>query len=335
MIHPAAVESSLRVAQSLASLSSPVIDADTHITHVEHAAPEVRRRYFANAEYFHGRPNSAEDLIAELDLSGVDLALCWQDPGSTPYGPGEDENAETLLAANRYVFEAAHRFPGRIVPAGWTDPRACGRSNAARIAEICVREFGFFIVKMNPAQNAYPIDGPEVLAVVDRIVELGAVPAFHFGADSPFTPASGLERLLLRHPGHPFIAVHMGGGGASYEGGEELALLARRLGLRYPQLRYILSAKRDTHMEADLILYQQTGPPFSENLFCASDAPYGRVSWNFGGFRQMLRTLETRCPAFFTPETSANFLGRNFSRFALESLARLFRAQGVPEPAWR
>lgn len=331
---PAAIESALRVVRALRSLPAPVVDADTHITDLTLARPDIRQKYEENNGYFYCRPNTAEDLMAELSLSGVDMALCWQDPGATPYGPDQDSNAETLHAANAYVFHSAQRFPGRIIPAGWTDPRACGLPNALKIAESCVRDFGFFIVKMNPAQNAFPIDCPESAAVVDRIVELGAVPAFHFGADSPFTPASGLESLLRRHPGHPFIAVHMGGGGASYEEGEQLAIQARLLGLRYPQLRYILSAKRDTHMESDLLLYQKTGPPFSENLFCASDAPYGRVSWNFGGFRQMLRTLEVRYPDLFSAEITANFLGRNFVRFALQGFERLFRAQGVPEPAW-
>lgn len=331
---PTAIESALRVVQALRSSPHPVIDTDTHITDLALARPDIRQKYEENNFYFHCRPMTAEDLIAELDLSDVDMALCWQDPGSSPYGPDQDRNAEALLAANAYVFRSAHRFAGRILPAGWTDPRACGLDNALKIAESCVRDFGFFIVKMNPAQNGFFIDSPESAAVVDRIVELGAVPAFHFGADTPFTPASGLESLLRRHPGHPFIGVHMGGGGASYEGGEELAVQARFLGLRYPELRYILSAKRDTHMESDLLLYLKAGPPFSENLFCASDAPYGRISWSFGGFRQMLRTLESRYPDLFTHEIAANFLGRNFARFALQGFERLFRTQGAAETAW-
>ncbi len=330
-----AIDAVLDVARAIRQHPSPVIDADTHITDIARAPDEIRARYSRGPGYFHGRPNSAEDLIEEMDLSGVDMALCWQDPASTAYEGDKDRNAEALLAANRYVFESARRHRGRIIPAGWTDPHACGLSNALRIVEICVQEFGFFIVKMNPAQNGYFIHSPDVTAVVDRIIELGAAPAFHFGADSPYTPASGLERLLLRHPDQAFLGVHMGGGGCSYEGGEELAAEARRLGLQYPQLRYILSAKRDTHMETDLLLYQQAGPPFSGNLFCASDAPYGRVSWNFGGFRQMLRTLEIRHPEVFSADSSANFLGRNFARFALQGVERLLRVQGETARAWQ
>ncbi len=332
---PNAIDTVVNAARAIRQHPSPVIDADTHIADIRRAPEDTRGRYTRCFEYFHGRPNSAEDLIAEMDLSGVHMALSWQDPASTVYEGDQDRNAEVLVAANRYVLESARRYPGRIIPAGWTDPRACGVANAVRIVEICVREFGFFIIKMNPAQNGYFIHSREVTAVVDRIVELGAVPAFHFGADSPFTPASGLERLLLRHPNQAFLAVHMGGGGCSYKEGEVLAVEARRLGLRFPQLRYVLSSKRDAHMETDLILYQKAGRPFSENLFCASDAPYGRVSWNFGGFRQMLRTLEIRHPDIFSADCSANFLGRNFARFALQGLEQLLRVQGVTAPAWQ
>jgi predicted TIM-barrel fold metal-dependent hydrolase len=54
-----------------------------------------------------------------------------------------------------------------------------GREAAAALARACVQELGCVVVKMNPAQNAYPIDDPDVLAVVDTIVALGAVAAFH------------------------------------------------------------------------------------------------------------------------------------------------------------
>ena len=177
-----------------------VIDADTHITDVGGLSGELRRRYDSADDYYHGRPVSAEDVIREMDMAGVDAALIWQNPSATVYTDDPERNAESLLAANRYVCEAARRFPERFIPAGWTDPKACGLANALRMAEIFVREFGFAIVKMNPAQNAYPIDSPEVLAVVDRLASLGAVPAFHFGSDTPYTPAEGLERVALRHP---------------------------------------------------------------------------------------------------------------------------------------
>lgn len=333
---PQAVERVRRVRDLLSFRTVAVtVDADTHATDLN----RYPRRH--ENHYYHGRPISAEDIIREMDTADVSMANTWQNPAATRYPGGEDENAEALLEANRYICLAAERYPTRFIPSGWTDPKACGVSNACRIAEICVREFGFVIVKMNPAQNQYPIDAPEVLRVVDRIVELGAVPAFHYGADSPFTPATGLEAIACRHPSHPLIGVHMGGGGAGYLEAEALYQESRQLGLRRPNIRFILSAKRDTHIEEALITYQLAGPPFSENLFCASDAPYGRMSWNFGGFREMFRGLIDRAchhpdarvrnrPGLFTPEAAKAYLGGNFAQFVAASADHLLKRQAIP-----
>jgi predicted TIM-barrel fold metal-dependent hydrolase len=310
-----------------ANLDALTIDADAHATDT------ARNPGRPVPHYYHGRPVCAEELVREMDLAGVSAANIWQNPSATTYPGGEDANAESLLAANRYVCDAANRFPGRFIASGWTDPKACGVSNACRIAETCVREFGFALVKLNPAQNRYPIDSPSVLAVTDRIVELGAVPVFHYGADTPYTPASGLEAVARRYPEHPLVGVHMGGGGAGYLEAEALYHESRELGLRNPNVRFIFSALRDTYIEESLITYQLAGPPFCHNLFCGSDAPYGRMSWNFGGYREMFRGLldgarhpDARLrewPDLFTEESALDYLGRNFARFVLEAYGRL------------
>ncbi len=222
-------------------MDSLTIDADVHATDPLQCSPKPA------SGYYHGRPVSAGDLVLEMDMAGVSMANAWQNPAGTRYPGGEDENAEALLAANRYILESSCRFPERFLPSGWTDPKACGVANACRIAEVCVREFGFALVKMNPAQNGYPIDSPLVTAVADRIVELGAIPVFHFGADSPYTPAAGLERVARRYPEWPIVAVHMGGGGAGYLEAESLYHQALELGLRCPNVRYIFSAMRETY----------------------------------------------------------------------------------------
>jgi predicted TIM-barrel fold metal-dependent hydrolase len=314
-----------------------VIDADTHATDVWALTGRARERYLAANGYYHGRPVGAEDLIREMDGAGIDMALIWQNPATTAYCDSAAKNTEALLAANAYVRDSARRFPTRFIPAGWTDPKACGLERAIGIAETCIREFGFPIVKMNPAQNRYPIDCAEVMALVDRIVGLGAVPAFHFGGDTPYTPAEGLARVAARHPDHPIVAVHMGGGGAAYEAAEDAYQSARELGLARPNIRFILSAKRDTHIESDLIAYQLAGEPFCRNLFCGSDAPYGRMAWNFGGYRCMFQTLiggrnhtDARVrsrPGLFTPADAQNYMGGNFARFAADACRRLLETQ--------
>ncbi len=321
-----------------------VIDADTHASDPGALAGAERARYESEPGYYHGRPLPAAELVAEMDMSQVDLALVWQNPAATPYTADLDRNAEALLAANRYVFESALRQRGRFIPGGWVDPKACGAANALRMVDTLVGEFGFFLVKMNPAQNRYPIDSPEVFALADRIVERGAIPAFHFGADTPYTPAGGLRRIAARYGECPVLAIHMGGGGAGYVEAETLYHDARRLGLEMPNLRYALSAKRDAHMESDFIAYESAGEPFRRHLFCASDAPYGRISWNFGGFRQMFRTLmDTRHPdsrlrrggGLFQPESARNYLGGNFARFAAAGYAHLLATQGISSAVCR
>jgi predicted TIM-barrel fold metal-dependent hydrolase len=316
-----------------------VIDADTHATDTAALTGAARERYESEPGYYHGRPISAEDLTSEMEMASVDMALIWQNPAATQYTDDPDGNAEALLKANQYICDAVSRYPNKFIPAGWTDPKACGVKNAIRIAEICVNEFGFPAVKMNPAQNRFPIDSPQVLAVVDRIVELGAVPAFHFGADTPFTPAEGFEAVALRHPENPILGVHMGGGGAGYLDAEELYRKARDLGLRRANVRYVWSAKRETHIEADLIAYQLAGPPFSSNIFCGSDAPYGRMTWNFGGFRAMFESLSRADrhadrrvrahPDLFTPDVARAYLGGNFARFILAACNRLVTAHAA------
>ena len=312
-----------------------VIDADVHATDIEAMRPEFKNRLASTPGYYHGRPVSAEDLIREMDTAGVDMALVWQNPSATAYGTDPQKNFDALLAANQYIHEISIRFPERFIPAGWTDPKALGIEGAVRLADICIEEYGFAVVKMNPAQNGFPIDGERVIPVFERIVRHGAIPAFHFGADTEFTPAAGLASLAERHPDHPLVAVHMGGGGASYGGAEALYRESRELGLDHPNIRFVLSTKRDAHIESDLIAYQSAGEPFCRNLCCGSDAPYGRMAWNFGGFRWMFKGFVDgknhhdervrKNPRLFDGESVRNYMGRNFAELVIEGYRRLLR----------
>ncbi len=313
-----------------------VIDADTHPSSPALYSDALRQRLAAEPDYFHGRPISGEELLRDMDHAGVDMALCWQNPAVLTYTDDRRENFAALRAANEAIFALAQRHPTRVIPAGWTDPLALGEDAAAQLAQICVEEWGCPIVKMNPAQNRYPIDSPAVLRMVERIVALGAVPAFHFGADTEFTPAEGLRTVALRHPDWPIIGVHMGGGGPAYVEGEPLYQAARALGLTCPNIFFVLSAKRDAHMESDLITYRLAGPPFAHNIAVASDAPYGRVSWNFGGFRAMFATLAdgathgdprlAACPGLFDEATVQDFMGGNLADLVIRTDLRLLGA---------
>ena len=311
------------------------IDADTHISDVQNLPEHHRKKCFETDNYYHGKPISAEDLLTEMKMAGVDMCLSWQNPAVTDYGNDRQKNFETLLKANRYLFETDANYPNRFIPGGWTDPKNLGVELAMQMAEICVKDFGFLFVKMNPAQNEYNIDSDDVVTVFNKIVELGGIPAFHFGGDTPYTKAEGFEQLAKLHPMHPVVGIHMGGGGPSYMGGEIHYQKARELGLKQPNIKFIQSAKRDTHIESDFITYQLAGEPFCKNIFCASDAPYGRQTWNFGGFRLMFESLKNgknhtdkrlqQNPDLFDDEVVQNYLGRNFAEFAIEWYEKLLR----------
>lgn len=323
--------------EGLLRLPCPVLDADVHLTAASVSAPGLQARMAATPDYFHGRPMDAEELLAEMDRAGVRLALAWQNPAATFSSGAEAENARALAAANDAVAAAAEAHPGRFLAAGWIDPRALGPERAREEVRTCARERGMFVIKLNPAQNAYPMDGAEVAAVVDAIAAEGAVPAFHFGADTPFTPPAALEALARRLAPHPLIAVHGGGGGASYLEQEAMAAEARAVALRCPNIFVVHSAKRDAHMAADLIAFAAAGPEAWARLALGSDAPYGRMAWNFGGGRALVEQLadsrhpETaRRPGFpgFPTGAVADYLGGNAARFLARAIGHFLRHHG-------
>lgn len=305
-----------------------VADADTHITNTTQLTPEIQKKYDSTPNYYHGRPISAEDLICEMDMAGVDICLCWQNPATTHYPEHGKQNFDSLLESNRYIYESACKYPQRIIPTGWTDPKALGMELAKEMIRVCVMEFGCPVVKFNPAQNAFPIDNETTIELIRTIIGYGAIPAFHFAADTQYTPVSGLKKLAEMFPDNRLLVIHMGGGGASYNEAETMYHEVRELGLEYKNLFFIESAKRDTHIESDFITYALAGEENFKRIFCASDAPYGRMTWNYGGYRHMFNSLinsqrhtDKRVinnPNVFTTDLAKQFLGVNFVEFIIE-----------------
>jgi len=192
---------------------------------------------------------------------------------------------------------------------------------------------GLLVIKMNPAQNGYPLNHPDVCTLVKLIVETGAIPAFHYGADTPFTPPESLAAIAALIYPHKFIAVHMGGGGSSYMEGESIYHKTRELGLKFDNIYFVESAKRDTHIESDFISYVEAGEQHYKRIMCGSDAPYGRQSWNFGGYRAMFSTLKNPVlhtdirirnrQAVFTDEIVQRFMGENLADLLIEGYSKL------------
>lgn len=138
-----------------------------------------------------------------IDEAGVDKALCWLLP------QGVDDVSES----NKYLYENSKKYV-KMLPFGWANVRE-GLDKAIFDARQCVEEFGFVGVKLNGAQNAYNIDGPEAMKVAEEIAKLNGIIAFHIGADEPdFTNPKRAANVARAFPEMPVIMVHMGGAGS-------------------------------------------------------------------------------------------------------------------------
>ncbi len=318
-----------------------VADADTHITDLGAMDIFMKRDYCANPNYYQGRPISLSDMLTEMKMANVDICLSWQNPASTPYPGDYDRNYASLLHSNKYIYDCANEYPEHIIPTGWVDPKGIGMENAKEMIRVCTEEHGCPIIKLNPAQNAYMIDSDIVMELTADIINAGAVPAYHFAADTPYTTISGLTKIAETFPDSPILVIHFGGGGCSYIEGENMYTELRQLGLKYKNLYLIESAKRDTHIESDIITYALSGEEDFKRVFAASDAPYGRMTWNYGGYRNMFASLidsenhtDARVrenPEVFTPKLQQMLLGTNFVDFIIASYERLLEHYYIGE----
>ena len=162
-----------------------VIDADCHIVPVES-----------------GWGIQAEELIRRMDYVGVDKALTWLQPA---YFPNVD-------AGNALVYQAARKYPDRILGFGWADPHY-GLDVAKDQIKRCVEEYGFYGVKLNGAQNKFYIDSQEMsVPLIEEIAKTGAILAFHIGTDAyEATHPYRLAKIARRYSETQILCVHMGG----------------------------------------------------------------------------------------------------------------------------
>ncbi len=286
-----------------------IIDADTHISNIDDGKDK--------SLYYHGKAFSVDKLIHSMDINGIDMSLCWQNPAFTEYfGNDYKRNFTSLLNSNKYIYESALKYPERIIPAGWTDPKGLGEEAALDMIDVCIQEFGFCVIKINPAQNEFMINSPQVKKLVKRIIEQGAIPAFHFGADTCFTPVEGLRDIADTFKDSLILGVHAGGGGASYMEAENHYQEVLQLGKDCKNILFIESAKRDTHIKNDLLFFSNFGKTQFRNLAWASDFPYGNQGWNYRGFLGLIHELEEE--KLSLPSFSESVLGGNLKEILID-----------------
>jgi predicted TIM-barrel fold metal-dependent hydrolase len=229
-----------------------IIDADCHISSHKWDALAL----------------TADDLIAEMDRSGVDRALVWLKP---PYN-------KEIAPENRAVYDATRRYPDRLIGFGWANPRL-GQAATTATIKRCFEEYGFAGIKFNGAQDDYVIDDPLILPFIEQAAAYGRPLAFHIGADFyENTHPYRLGRLAGLFPETPFVMVHMGGAGIP-----ALSRAATETARQHPNITLIGSAIDERPILAAL---QALGPA---RLCFGSDMPFGLMHVQLAKYQALLR----------------------------------------------
>jgi uncharacterized protein len=194
-----------------------VIDFHTHIFPPDVIA--ARDRYVQRDGWFRqlynhpkARMASAEELIAAMDVAGVDASVtfgfAWSDP-------------DLCRAANDYVIDAVLRWPGRLHGFAVVNPAVKG---AAGEIERCLSKGLCGVGELMPDGQGYSFED----ASLDHIIRLmtehkrpvmihAGEPVGHQYAGKSRDTVATFYQLALRHPDARLVAAHWGGGLWFYE----------------------------------------------------------------------------------------------------------------------
>ena len=235
-----------------------IIDADVHLSPLT--------EYETNM--------NLEKLLAAMEESGVDKALCW---AHRPYV------RDRLSEVQKYLYESMKRFPDRILGFGWIDPRL-GMQAARDELHRCLYEYGFYGIKFNGSQNEHLNDDPDlVLPLVEEIARCGSVLALHTGADAcENTHPLRVRNIAKRYPELRILMVHMGGASSS-----DLSLSAIEVAKECKNVTIIGS---EIGTRALLKAIRELG---ADRVCFGSDTPFGVMRAEVGKYQGMLKGVAT------------------------------------------
>jgi predicted TIM-barrel fold metal-dependent hydrolase len=190
------------------------IDFHTHIF-----PPEIvqrRESYCARDPWFNAlygipraRMASAEDLVAEMDVSGVDASVAfsfgWTDPA-------------LIVETNNYVLDAMRRYPSRIFGMAVSLPT----SGEAAVYELerCAQAGMIGLGELMPHGQGYRLSDVALLAPLMEVARAHSLlvlshcsePVGHLYAGKGDVSLSDIVTFLTAFPDIRFIAAHWGGG---------------------------------------------------------------------------------------------------------------------------
>jgi uncharacterized protein len=196
-----------------------IIDFHTHIF-----PPEIREKrtlYWQKSAWFSElysqkktKLATAEDLIAEMDSSGVQTSVAcgfpWDDP-------------EICRFCNDYLLDVTSRYPGRILALASVQPAE--PESAALEAERCVKAGMHGVGELNPDGQGFDLRNAAALtSLIDVLTANKAVMMLHtnetlghYYAGKGKTGPDLVYRFAEQYPDLKLVTAHWGGGLLFYE----------------------------------------------------------------------------------------------------------------------
>lgn len=189
-----------------------IIDFHTHI--FPESIRERREAFFSGEpafELLYASPRSkmacAEELIAAMDLAGVDRSVVFGFPW---------KDIRTVRMHNDYILEAVSRYPGRLLGFSCVDP---SHPDAVLEADRCLREgasgLGELAFYDHDVDRAIPHLSPLMARCLQRdvpvLIHANEPVGPSYPGKSPMT-FRNLYRLIRSFPENKIVLAHWGGG---------------------------------------------------------------------------------------------------------------------------